>query len=162
MSPASWTKASVFLKPGELAVSEKPTLVSTVLGSCVAVTLYNRRRRYGAICHAMLPNGDDENSFKYVDGAFDHMLGRFALAGIEHHEIEVNLFGGADVLPTSRTEKGPLSVGRQNIEAAQMLIKKEGLNLDAASTGGLLGCKIFFYTHTGEVLLKRIEKNLLK
>lgn len=149
-------QTSLFLKPGELAVTEVPTRVSTVLGSCVAVTFFNRRLQYGAICHAMLPHGRGDISFKYVDGAFDYMLGRFALAGIERHEIEVKLFGGADVLPKSESQYAPLSVGRQNIVAAKALIEQEGLQLQASNVGGPLGRKIHFFTHTGEVLLKRV------
>lgn len=43
---------NAFLKPGEAIVSPNPILVSTVLGSCIAVTMYSPEKRVGAICHA--------------------------------------------------------------------------------------------------------------
>jgi len=50
------------------------------------------------------------------------------------------------------------SIGRQNITAAEQVLKSEGLKMHAVDVGGLLGRKIYFYTDTGEVLLKRLRK----
>lgn len=158
MTNIAGTRAKLFLKPGELTVTEVPTQVSTVLGSCVALTFFNRRLKYGAICHAMLPTSQGESDFKYVNEAFDYMLGRFALAGIERAEIEVKLFGGSEVLPRS-TSGTSFAVGRQNIDMAKALIEKEGLRLYASHIGGPLGRKLHFYTHTGEILLKSLQKS---
>lgn len=157
MTEVAGTKSKLYLQPGELTVTEIPTQVSTVLGSCVALTLFNRRLKYGAICHAMLPHNRGDGGFKYVGEAFDYMLGRFALAGIERHEIEVKLFGGSEILPHS-VAGSVLTVGRQNIEVAKGLIEREGLKLCAESIGGEQGRKIHFYTHTGEIFLKRVAR----
>ncbi|MGA2108628.1 MAG: hypothetical protein ABSH25_13400 [Syntrophorhabdales bacterium] len=46
----------VFLKPGEIYVGEEPAEISTILGSCVSVTMFSKRVRVGAICHALLPS----------------------------------------------------------------------------------------------------------
>jgi chemotaxis protein CheD len=46
---------NIFLKPGALYISEKPAIVSTILGSCIAVTIFNKRLKVGGICHALLP-----------------------------------------------------------------------------------------------------------
>lgn len=159
MTNVAGTQVKLFLKPGELTVTETPTQVSTVLGSCIALTFFNPRLKYGAICHAMLPQGRDKSSYKYVNEAFDYMLGRFSLAGIERYEIEVKLFGGSEVLART-TARTSLTVGRQNIDEAKKLIEQEGLTLHASNIGGPLGRKLHFYTHTGEVLLKRLQQNM--
>ena len=49
--------ARVYLKPGELHFATGPTVVSTVLGSCVSVTMFDRLSGAAAICHALLPEG---------------------------------------------------------------------------------------------------------
>ena len=148
----------IYLKPGELTVAERPALVSTVLGSCVAVTLFTPRLGVGAICHAMLPEARGETSFKFVDTSLQHMLGRFDRLGVTRRELVVKLFGGADMFELLQPSKTG-SVGRQNIEIATRLLRQAGLPLKAADTGGRQGRKLLFYTHTGEVLLKRLGTN---
>jgi chemotaxis protein CheD len=158
MMPVSQHHPRVFLKPGELAIAETPTRISTVLGSCVAVTFHSPRLKFGAICHAVLPYGSGSKDFKYVDEAVEHMLDRFAQLGVARHEIEVKLFGGSDVLPKLLSRHSPLSVGQQNIAAAKQQLESRGLKLQVEHIGGPLGRKIHFYSHTGEVLLKRVAK----
>ena len=147
----------VYLKPGELHYAEKPTLVTTVLGSCVSVIMYNKRFCIGAICHALLPAGNclDGERFRYVECSVRRMIEMFATAGIGPNEIEVKLFGGSDILATPQEGARAKTIGRQNIESALAIIEAEGLSVTSSDLGGFTGRKIFFYTHTGEVLLKR-------
>lgn len=155
MIPRGPLLESVYLKPGELVVAERPALVSTVLGSCVAVTLFNPRLGVGAICHAMLPLAAGRDGFKYVDSSLLHMLAHFERLGVSKRELTVKLFGGADMFESGLPAGGG-SVGRQNIQAATALLRQEGLPVVAADTGGRQGRKLLFYSHTGEVLLKRL------
>jgi chemotaxis protein CheD len=82
------------------------------------------------------------------------MVKRFRALGVGKSETEVKLFGGADVLEY-RNENGT-SVGRQNIEIALEIIGEAGLRLVVSDVGGKVGRRLRFYTHTGEVLLKRM------
>lgn len=149
----------IYLKPGEIITAARPTVVTTVLGSCVAVTMFNRRLGIGGICHAMLPWNPPSNTaetFRYVDSSILYMVEEFGRNGIRKDEMEVKLLGGADVL--ERINGGPESVGQQNIRAAMDVIRKEGLGLAACDVGGDLGRKIVFHIHTGKVFLKRLSK----
>jgi chemotaxis protein CheD len=152
--------ASNYLKPGELAVAERPALVSTVLGSCVAVTLFSPRLGVGAICHAMLPMAAGRPGFKFVDSSLQHMLQRFVALGVAKAELVAKLFGGADMFQPTQPS-ATQSVGRQNIQAATTLLQQQGVRLAAADTGGRQGRKLLFYSHTGEVLLKRLGQHTL-
>ncbi len=148
---------TVYLKPGELYVGDKPTLVITILGSCVSVVLFNRRTSVGAICHALLPSGvcAREESFRYVDCSVRHMLKELGRRGVNLGEIEAKLFGGSDILATIKGDGVRKTIGQQNIEAAVLAVREMGMRLVASDMGGVSGRKIFFYTHTGEVLVKR-------
>jgi len=147
----------VYLKPGELCFAENPTLVTTVLGSCVSVIMYNHRLCIGAICHALLPTGSclDDEGFRYVECSVDRMLEKFHELKVDRREIEVKLFGGADILTLFKADGRAKTIGQQNIQAALAIIETKGLNLVSSDVGGSTGRKLFFYTHTGEVLLKR-------
>jgi chemotaxis protein CheD len=151
----------IHLKAGEIYIAEKPTLVATVLGSCISVTMFNNRFKIGAICHGALPVYDKYKygePFKYVDFSISHMVSRLSSYGIKTSEIEVKLFGGADMFSFTNGNEDKLTVGQQNIKVALNTIKEEKLRLFISDTGGKRGRKIFFYTHTGEVLLKRLKK----
>ncbi len=152
----------VYLKSADLHIAGRPAIVSTALGSCVSVTLFNKRLQVGAICHGLLPHckrktncsGDCVDGFRYVDCSIRHMLGQFRSLGIGHREIDVKVFGGADMFAPGTREKA--TVGAQNIKAALSVIEQEQLNLCKSDVGGVRGRKIFFYTHTGEIFLKRL------
>ncbi len=167
MKPFKTNLPSVYLKPGEIFIAERPTMVSTVLGSCVSVIMFSRRFRVGAISHGMLPlcrslnkcAGQCHEGFKYVDCSIRHIMGRLDMYGIRSGEIEVKLFGGADVIG-SRGVGGSVSVGGMNIKTALEIIRTSGLNMVASDVGGHSGRKIYFYTHTGEVLLSRLKQTV--
>ena len=45
-----------FLEPGYMFVSVKPAAISTVLGSCVAVCLYDRKHKIGGMNQFQFPS----------------------------------------------------------------------------------------------------------
>lgn len=155
----------VYLKPAEMLVREKPGIIRTILGSCIAVTMFNRRLGITAICHALLPKcpspaeaQEHLSKLKYVDTVIPEMIRRIRNFGVEPDEIEVKLFGGSDMLGATQVEAGrDQPVGRLNIETAKQVLHAEHLVVSVTDVGGKFGRKIFFYTHTGEVLLKRLK-----
>ncbi len=153
----------VTLKPGELYAAETPTLVSTVLGSCVSVTMFSHQLRLGAICHAVLPRDTGREPgelFRYVDRSVEAMLAHFNRYGIHADGIEVKLFGGSDMLAAQNNRLR--GIGQQNIEVALQLLAKNLLTLNANDLGGTQGRKLFFKTHTGEVFLKKLRSMVSK
>lgn len=150
---------NIYLKPGELYVGERQTTVTTVLGSCISVTMFHPERHIGAICHALLPQEKEQGEeLRYVDASILKMLECFARYGICRTDIEVKLFGGSEVLFAGRYKIRGITVGRQNIEVAMKVIEAEQLRLVASDLGGTQGRKIIFHTHTGEIFLKRLSK----
>ena len=150
----------VYLRPGDVHFSKVPMVVGTVLGSCLAVTLFSRQLAVGAICHALLPYGEGRGGLKYLDCAVDHMLKEFSHLRVRPHELDAKLFGGADMFGPSGLAPGRLTIGRQNIGAAQAILNHKGVAVSNTHLGGELGRKIYFLTHTGEVLLKRVARTL--
>jgi len=157
----------IYLKPGEMHFADSPTLVVTVLGSCLSITMFSRKRGLAAICHGLLPqcggdkncNGECAEGFKYVDCAIRKMVRLFDKHKVKRSEIEVKCFGGADMFMREIQRPGVVSVGRQNVLTAERILKSEGLSMNVVDVGGLQGRKILFYTHSGEVYLKRLKKS---
>lgn len=156
----------VYLRAGEMHFTDRPSLAITVLGSCLSVTMHNPALGIGGICHCLLPACGEKKAcgagcveaFRYIECSVGQMIGLFDRAGAKRSEIEVKCFGGADMFSRTIEKPGLASVGRQNIMAAEALIKREGLRITKKDLGGLLGRKLYFYTHTGRVLLKRLSR----
>ncbi len=154
----------IYLQPGESYLAEKPTLIRTLLGSCVGITFWCRRTGLGGLCHPMLPVCGCERgqaltlkqSRRYVDFTIRDLASQFDQAGVARSEIEVKLFGGADVLLMPLANSRP-TVGRLNTESALEVLAEEGMAVAASSLGGTSGLIIRFNTLTGDVFLKRLN-----
>jgi chemotaxis protein CheD len=154
----------VYLKPGEMFLAREPTTIRTILGSCVGVTFWCARLRVGALCHSMLPrcprpaHGAEttpEIGFRYVDFCVREIARQFDRLGAARHEVQVKVFGGADVLFVDEAAARP-SVGRLNYETAIEVLREEGFAVSASSLGETFGRKIRFDTGSGEVMLLRL------
>ena len=163
-------RTDIYLRPGDIFISGEPATISTVLGSCVSVTMFNQEQKIGAICHNLLPVCKDKSrcrdncpqAFRYVECTITRMVKEFTSRGIYLGDIEVKLFGGADMFNVKISNTGPLTVGKQNIETALRILSETGLRISASDTGGSEGRKIIFHTHTGKVLLKRLNRIEMK
>jgi chemotaxis protein CheD len=153
------------LGPREYLVARRPTLISTVLGSCLALTLFDPVTRVGGMCHAFLPTAaeypGDEEKGKFVDTAMAYMLDTFAThcGGLER--VEAKLFGGGEIMDRLRGSSGECrsSVGCRNVEQAHQVLAARGIQPLAEDTGGRQGRKVLFLTHTGGVWVKKLHQH---
>jgi len=154
----------VYVLPGESHLVDEPAVLRTVLGSCVGVTFRVPRLGLAALCHPMLPaypaNGTTQLSRavgrRYVDFTIRDLARQFDSLGARRSEIEIKLFGGADVLVVTNPAARP-TVGAMNCVAALRVLSDEGFTVLASSLGGTCGINLQFHTLTGEVLLKRLS-----
>ena len=164
MNPLSPNLPYFFLKPGDMAISEEPSIIATLLGSCVAVTMISRTRGIGAVCHALLPSCKDKGQchrclerFRHVDCAISGMFEEFRQRGATMGSIEVKLFGGADMFRSQQGTDSRNSVGWQNIDRAMEVLEGKGIRPASVDVGGVQGRKILFNTGSGEVFLRRLN-----
>jgi chemotaxis protein CheD len=150
----------ISIQPGQLYLARSPMLLQTILGSCVGVTFWSPRLGAGALCHGVLPRcprgtgGSDGH--RYVDFSIRYLAEQFDALGACRQELELKLFGGADVLPVSAVRAHLATVGAQNCQAALEVLEREGLRVAASDLGGMRGRTIHFDTGTGEVLVHRL------
>lgn len=150
----------VHLTPGELIVTREPQWVVTVLGSCVAVTMFDAASGLAAICHATLPYpvraqhsvASDRSHLRYVIQVIPAMVATFEAEGVRAGRIETKIFGGANMFghrPPSRDEH---LIGESNLIAVRTELASNRIRIVAQNVGGCRGRKILFNTGTGEVL----------
>ena len=154
----------VYVQPGESHLVRGPAVLRTLLGSCVGVTFRHAGLEIGALCHPMLPRHPHSGkgrlelaeARRYVDFAIRDLAAQFDALGARRGEIEVKLFGGADVLQVQTGNVRP-TVGQLNREMAVDVLNAEGFEVTASRLGGPVGIHIDFYTMTGEVRLRRLK-----
>ncbi len=149
-----------FLYPAAMFASRTPHLVTTILGSCVAVCLYDPIIRVGGINHYMLPlwNGQGLASPKYGNIAIEKLLDKMISLGCNKNNLQAKIFGGGEVIETNITQ---FNIGVRNIKLAYEALDDLKIPIIGQSVGGKLGRKILFDTESFEIKQKFIQKSVI-
>ncbi len=142
-----------FIHVGEIFVGAKPTEISTVLGSCISVCLYDKVEQMGGMNHYLVPlwNENGLQSPKYGNISIPKLIENMLNIGCEKHNIEAKIFGGANVIEVSQED---MMKGRKNILIAKEVLREYGIKITAQDTGGTKGRKILMRSDTGKILLR--------
>ena len=145
-----------FLLPGALFAKSGTYLITTVLGSCIAVCLWDPRLKVGGMNHYKLPlwNGDGLPSPKFGNIAIIKLIEKMLEMGSSKRDLKAKVFGGGAVI---RSSSGFLNVGERNIELAKELLAQERIPIVASDVGGEQSRKILFNTWDGSILMKKAK-----
>ncbi|MDO9566064.1 MAG: chemotaxis protein CheD [Candidatus Desulfaltia sp.] len=157
-------KNVIMLGSGEYFVSKNGEILYTVLGSCIAVCIYDIEKKIGGMNHYMLPGmlHPDEiltsEAGRYGMYAMELLIGEFIKYGTRRENLIAKIFGGGNVLKFRGSDG---DVTGSNIRFAKKFLELEGIPVQSEDSGGYSGRKILFFTDTAKVLLKRLdaEKN---
>jgi chemotaxis protein CheD len=139
---------------GDVATSVDPAEIDTLLGSCVAVCLFDPKLRGGGMNHIMLPgNARDARSTRFGVEAMELLINDLMKKGGVKRRFAAKAFGGATVLPGLKFA----NVGDDNVKFVQDFLAIERIPLVAARLGGLSGVHVFFRTDTGEARVKSLD-----
>ena len=126
----------VVLSPGEFFFSVHGEEIRTLLGSCVAITLWHPKRRVGGMCHYLLPSAGKSTGNtldgRYGDQAMTLFMTELKRTRTEPRGYQVKIFGGGNMFPDTAISS---AVGDRNIEAAQQLLRKHGFRTPEAHVG---------------------------
>jgi len=152
--------SSRYLLPGEIHFDDQPIMVNTVLGSCISVTMFNKEKRIGMICHGMMPSSKetfkkDENCMKYLDCCILNMHEKFSSYNIKPNDVEVKIFGGSDMFAYNGTGD---TIGQKNISSAIYNLANFNYEIIAKDIGGQFTRKLYFSTETGIVYVRKISR----
>jgi len=147
-----------YVHPGQVFVSAEPTVLSTILGSCVAVCLWDARRRCGGMNHFLLPrqHSGQAPSTRYGDTALYVLLSRLLSLGCAAGDLQAKVFGGASVLPSLGAVAGRL--GASNLELAHRLLTTLGIPVVAADEAGQAARRLIFQTDDGSAWVRTVSR----
>jgi two-component system chemotaxis response regulator CheB len=150
----------VFILPGEYFISKQPHLISTLLGSCVAVCLYCPEHKFGGMNHYMLPTSPNkERSGKYGDYAIAALLQFMERTLGSLKGLQAIVSGGAKVIDT--ITKGQ-QIGQRNLEIAREILHKKGIPIIKENVGGVVGLKLHYQNWDNHLTIEEMDNQTMK
>jgi chemotaxis protein CheD len=151
----------VFLQPGEFHFGDEKTRIRTLLGSCVAIVLWQPKLRIGGMCHFMLPSrahGVPPKALdgRYGDDAMQMFMRELRRTGTAPAEYRTRLIGGGRMFAQAVQATGSTDICALNAEAARTLVLRHGFPLHAHDLGGDGHRSVIFDVWSGDVWLKRV------
>ena len=143
--------------PGEFFVSTEPFIVYTVLGSCISACIRDPAIGVGGMNHFMLPEpkegGSDlwGESTRYGSYAMESLINEILKRGGVKSRFEVKLFGAGKIY------EGKMNVGEWNAKWVLQFLQSEGLTPVKTDLGDVFPRKVYYFTESGRVLMKKIQ-----
>lgn len=149
------------IHPGAWAIEpERP--LATLLGSCVAVCLFDPQSRVGGLNHFMLPNirrsnHDEVDSLLSGAYAMEALLNALLQRGAKKTRLQAKAFGGGTIINTAGSS---MSIGLRNTGFAKEWLEREGIPLVASDFLGPWSRKVLFLPATGDAFCRRMVTNM--
>jgi len=156
MKPAGPAPDELYLHPGRVLASRASLRITTILGSCVAVCIWDRALTGGGMNHFVLPENGDEAaaSPRFARPAILRLLEELRGLGSRTGDLWAKVFGGASLMPASGKPQAPL--GLLNVEKARRVLAAEGIPVVAEDVGETRGRKLVFHTGDGSAWVRRL------
>lgn len=161
MMAGASTCAERLLQLGEFYFGRGHLRLRTLVGSCIAITLWNPKRRVGGMCHYMLPHAGADNEAedgRYADGALRFFLRKIRAAGTEPAEYEAKLFGGGRMFCGALADR-VTDIGAINIEAGKRMLQANGFAIMGEHTAGSGHRDVILNMASGEVWVRHVERS---
>lgn len=151
----------IFLQPGEFYFGDSETRIRTLLGSCVAITMWHPRLHIGGMCHFMLParavRPSDILDGRYADEAMLLFHKEIRTAKTKPGEYQVKLFGGGNMFELPKRQVGCVDVPCRNVMAARHLLRLHGHNVVAEHVGMHGHRNVIFELWSGDVWMRHVK-----
>lgn len=159
---SKFNKPAIILYPGEHYATAEDVALSTVSGSCLVVTLYDKYRHIGGLGHFILPgligtsglNSDDISSYGVTQ--LEYIFGEFVKLGGDRKDVRANVFGAAH---TDRQNKINEEILKTNVMFIHKFFSGEKIPVDHLDLAGEKRRKIIFFPKTGKTFRKILLNN---
>jgi len=152
------TVVDINLAPGSFFFGEGRKRIHTLLGSCVAITIWHPRYVVGGMCHYLLAtrgaNQRVENGY-YADDAVQMFLKAIREYSTKPQEYEVKLFGGSNMFESLGHKMHAMNVSRSNIESGPLLLLQNGFHIKSSDLGGNRYRKLYLELWNGDVWVQK-------
>lgn len=149
-----------FIHSGQLFVAARPSYIHTVLGSCIAVCIYDMKNGISGMNHYLLPlwNNDGLQSPKYGNIAIPKLIEGMEAVGCQKRDMVIKIFGGASPNDMQHTNEN-MMIGKRNYQIAVDILQEYNIKIVAQDVGGIRGRKIVMDSVTGKIQLSYTQKS---
>lgn len=143
--------STIYIAQGEQGISDQPnTVITTILGSCVSVCLWDSLRGVGGMNHILVPDNcrTDFDRLNVGAGAMEMLVNALLKSGAARGSLEAKVFGGAAVVA------GLSNIGSRNAEFVMEYLQNEQIPVISQSVGGTQARKLRFWPATGRASQK--------
>jgi len=146
------------LLPGEYQATDDGLLLVTVLGSCVSACLRDRVTGIAGMNHFMLPDQGTSSSDRLMPARFgthamELLINDMLKLGANRRSLEAKVFGGGNVLDGMTKA----NIGQRNAGFVRAFLAQENIPIVAEDLGADIARKVYFFTDSGKVLIKKIR-----
>jgi chemotaxis receptor (MCP) glutamine deamidase CheD len=154
--PADSDKPRYFLYPGQVFVTRDPIVISTILGSCATVCLWDTHKKAGGMNHYLLPEGAAEgpNRLRYGNIANPELLRQVLALGCEIRNLQAKVFGGSSAFAVNLSH----SVGTRNVDLAESFLRSAGIPVVEREVSGKHGRRLVFQVADGVTTIKNFDQ----
>ena len=151
---------TIVLGLGQLQATQDPAavLVCLGLGSCVAVCAHDPVSKTAGMAHLVLPSFDDGRrpgtEGRFVDTGIPMLIEQMTKLGATPGRIVAKIVGGAQMIPAPGNSN--LAIGDRNVDAARAVLRRLGLIVRSADTGGNRGRTVKLYTDSGRLTVSTV------
>jgi chemotaxis protein CheD len=150
--PDPGSRDRLYIHAGQVAVVTRASAITTILGSCVAVCLFDERAGVGGMNHYLLPYPvEREQSARFGTVAIPDLIDQVLRAGASQAGLRAKVYGGASVISAFRR-----SLGEENAALALRLLDEAGIPVLHHDTGGARGRKLIFQTDDGTAWVRHL------
>ena len=144
-----------YLEPGYIYFTKRAAAIRTVVGSCVAVSLWDKEMKFGGMNHFIRPVTYDKElaTPQYGNVATAALLRVMEEAGCQRENLVAQIFGGGHPEGSSASD-----IGRKNADVARRVLSRKGVQILSEDVGGNMGWKIIFDTGTGESAIIKVHR----
>jgi chemotaxis protein CheD len=147
--------SEALLWAGDLVIGATPMRLSTVLGSCVSVCLFDPERGIGGMNHYLVPRGG--KSAIHGDWSTARLIEEMVGLGSAPRALQAKVFGGGTPL---RLANDTCTVGEGNVAVAREILAASRIPIVAERVGHTAGLRLFFESWTGVVWVRlHAERN---
>lgn len=148
------TDQKIHIGQGEHHVTDRPdVMLTTILGSCVAVCLRDPALGLGGMNHFLLPEGagaGTDAGRRYGAYAMEVLINECLKRGAQRNRLEAKLFGGGRMFDSLR------DVGLANADFAERFLRDEGIAVVGGSLRGTGGRRVQYWPSTGRALQRSV------
>jgi len=150
----------IHLQAGDIFFGKAPTIIKTLLGSCVALTVWHEQLQIGGICHYLIvqtehPINDTDiemDSYRYASPALKYLhknMTKYAPVS----EYEICIFGGSNMYASVISP----TIGESNVAFAQNWLTRHKLTCKKSDVLGNICRTISFDLSNGKIFLQRYQ-----